>query len=390
MYLPKIELRAQEQRNTTVILFYSQQLDFEVLEHLKRYPGARYDAENGYWSVRYTPDAIDGLRSYFQGYAYLDYSDLWGRKRTYTFEAPKKKPVKPAPLPALSTELTDALVQFKNYMERMRYSENTINAYSEAVKQFFRFSSNKAASDIQLSDIEHFNTEYILKNGYSSSYQNQVVNGVKLFFNRIHSKHFDVEDLERPKKQMKLPVVLSLDEVERLLNSVRNLKHRCMLTMIYSNGLRVGELINLRIEDIDSQRMLIHIKQAKGFKDRVVPLAPTALGLLRTYYMHYKPKEYLFNGGTSIQYSRRSLQSVFKAAISQAGIRKKCTLHTLRHSYATHLLESGVNLRYIQELLGHSSPKTTQIYTHVSTEDSRKVVSPLEKMTLREPLESYT
>lgn len=384
MYLPKIELRAQKHGNAALITFYSTQMDPDVIDRIKSYPGIRYHQEQGTWYVRYSPDVIDQLRSHFQGYAYLDYSDLWGKKRKIVeYNSSPRKSQKICALPPLHEAYITNLDQFKEYMERMRYSENTINSYAEAVRQFLRFTGEKPLESIELSDIEQFNTSYILKNGFSASYQNQVINGIKLFFSRIHSVKFDVDALERPKKQLKLPVVLSLEEVERMLNSVRNLKHRCMLTMIYSNGLRIGELINLKIEDIDSNRMLIHIRQAKGFKDRIVPLAPTALALLRDYYKHYKPTEYLFNGATSIQYSRRSLQNIFRAAVANAGIRKKCTLHTLRHSYATHLLESGINLRYIQELLGHNSPKTTQIYTHVSTEDSRKVVSPLEKMTLK-------
>ena len=155
-----------------------------------------------------------------------------------------------------------------------------------------------------------------------------------------------------------------------------------MLSVIYSCGLRMGELINLRIRDVDSKRMVIHIKKAKGDKDRVVPLSESTLDILRTYYLEYKPEEYLFNGDGAVQYSRSSLQSVFRQAISRSGIKKKCTLHTLRHSFATHLLEAGVNLRYIQELLGHNSPKTTMIYTHVSSEASRKIESPIERIKL--------
>ena len=155
-----------------------------------------------------------------------------------------------------------------------------------------------------------------------------------------------------------------------------------MLVLIYSCGLRSGELINLRITDIDSDRMIIHIKGAKGKKDRIIPLSETALELLREYFTAYRPKTYLFNGETKPQYSKTSLQKVYCKAKRIANIEKKATLQTLRHSYATHLLESGVNLRIIQEILGHSSPKTTQIYTHVSSEETSKVVSPLEKINL--------
>jgi len=155
-----------------------------------------------------------------------------------------------------------------------------------------------------------------------------------------------------------------------------------MLTLIYSCGLRSGELLNLNVRDIDSSRMIIHIHQAKGKKDRMVPLAPSALAMLRKYYIEHKPSGLLFTGADGGKYSHTSLQKVLKKALSLAKVHKQCTLHTLRHSYATHLLESGVNLRFIQELLGHNSPKTTQIYTHVSSEESRKVTSPLEKLDI--------
>lgn len=155
-----------------------------------------------------------------------------------------------------------------------------------------------------------------------------------------------------------------------------------MLSLIYSAGLRRGEVLNMKINAIDSKRMMIHIFNAKGKKDRMVPLAPTALELLREYYKEYKPTHYLFEGQSGGKYSEKSLQEVFKKAKKLAGIKKNVTLHSLRHSYATHLLESGINLRYIQDLLGHKSPKTTQIYTHVSNEALSQVTSPLEQIKI--------
>ena len=149
-----------------------------------------------------------------------------------------------------------------------------------------------------------------------------------------------------------------------------------------SCGLRVGDVLNLRISDIDSDRGIIHIKGGKGKKDRIVPLSPSVLKLLRSYFKKYRPEEFLFNGENSKQYSNSSIQKVFKQALKKGSITKKCTLHTLRHSYATHLLEAGTNLRVIQEILGHNDPKTTQIYTHVSSEHCAKVVSPIEKIKL--------
>lgn len=278
--------------------------------------------------------------------------------------------------------MTDVLTSFENYMRQRRYSENTIRSYRECLRAFLEFHPSKALSEITLQDLERFNQDYIIRNDYSPSYQNQVINALKLYFRKFHSQHFDLTLIERPKEGFKLPVVLSLEEVERLLNGTKNLKHRAMLSVIYSAGLRMGELIDLRISDIDSKRMVIHIKKAKGKKDRIVPLSESTLDLLRTYFMEYRPKEFLFNGENSLQYSRVSLQKVFRNALERAKIKKHCTLHTLRHSFATHLLEGGVNLRYIQEFLGHNSPKTTMIYTHVSSENARKIMSPIEQIKL--------
>ena len=276
----------------------------------------------------------------------------------------------------------ERLDAFSHYMLQRRYSPNSVKSYREALRVFLDFIEDKVPEEITNDDLEQFNHERIIKKGFSASYQNQVINALKLYFRRFHGKQFDVSKIERPKDGYKLPIVLSLDEVENILNGTKNLKHRTMLSVIYSCGLRMDELINLRIRDVDSKRMVIHIKKAKGDKDRVVPLSESTLDILRTYYLEYKPEEYLFNGDGAVQYSRSSLQSVFRQAISRSGIKKKCTLHTLRHSFATHLLEAGVNLRYIQELLGHNSPKTTMIYTHVSSEASRKIESPIERIKL--------
>jgi len=271
---------------------------------------------------------------------------------------------------------------FEQFLKQRRYSENTIKCYREALKVFRDFISPVPISMASNADLERFNLEYILRQGLSASYQNQIVNALKLYYQRFHNVQLDIASIQRPFRAYTLPVVFSLSEVERLLQATTNVKHKTMLSLIYSSGLRSGEIINLKIADIDSERMVISIHGGKGKKDRVVPLSSSVLELLRVYYKLYRPKEYLFNGDQSLQYSPSSLRRVFHKAKHKAGILKKSSLHTLRHSYATHLLESGVNLRYIQEILGHSSPKTTQIYTHVSSEECRKIVSPIEKINV--------
>lgn len=277
---------------------------------------------------------------------------------------------------------TNEIVAFENYLLQRRYSKNTIQAYTGALKVFQSFLLPKHLSNTTEEDLERFNREQIFSRKLSASYQNQVINALKLYFIRFENTQFDTSTLERPKEGYKIPVVLSLKETERLILSIRNMKHKAMITLIYSSGLRSGELLNLRISDIDSDRMILSVRGGKGNKDRDVPLSPTALKILREYYKKYRPNEFLFNGTDGGRYSPSSLRRVFHRALNAAGIQKKASLHTLRHSYATHLLESGVNLRYIQEILGHKSPKTTQIYTHVSSEGSRRIESPIEKINV--------
>lgn len=275
----------------------------------------------------------------------------------------------------------EAINQFKQWLRSKRYSESTITAYSEALKSFLVFYQEKAIADINNQDVIVYNNEYILKNNLSSSYQNQIVNAIKLFFQTIKDTKIEIEKIHRPKRSKTLPNVLSKEEVKLILNAHSNIKHKMMLSLIYSCGLRCGELLALQPVHIDSKRNIVILKNAKGKKDRIVPLSPLILEMLREYFKIYKPKTYLFEGQNSgYQYDARSLQLTLKQALQKTGITKPVTLHWLRHSYATHLLESGTDLRYIQELLGHNSSKTTEIYTHVSTKSIQQIKSPFDDL----------
>ncbi len=280
-----------------------------------------------------------------------------------------------------STEGITQIEKFKQWMHSKRYSENTITTYSDALKSFLVFYREKTISEITNEDVIVFNNEYILKNNLSASYQNQIVNAIKLFFQTIRDTKMLVDKIHRPKRAKVLPNVLSKEEVKLILNAHSNIKHKMMLSLIYSCGLRCGELLALQAVHIDSKRNLVLLKNAKGKKDRIVPLSPKILEMLREYYTLYKPTTYLFEGLISGQpYDSRSLQQVLKQALQKTGITKPATLHWLRHSFATHLLESGTDLRYIQELLGHNSSKTTEIYTHVSTKSIQQIKSPFDDL----------
>ncbi|RAR70639.1 site-specific tyrosine recombinase/integron integrase [Flavobacterium aciduliphilum] len=277
-----------------------------------------------------------------------------------------------------SSEGIAQIEKFKQYLRSKRYSERTITTYSEALKSFLVFYREKPVADITNDDVIVYNDEYIIKNNLSASYQNQTINALKLFFKIVHHSKIVIEELHRPKNAKRLPNVLSKEETLKLIDVTANLKHKALLALIYSSGLRISEAINLKLTDIDSQRMLIHIKNAKGKKDRYTLLSTKVLVLLKEYYAVYKPKLFLFEGQFGEQYSSRSAQAVLQQSAKKAGITKQISLHTLRHSFATHLLESGTDLRYIQDLLGHSSPKTTMIYTHVSSTSLKNIINPFD------------
>lgn len=279
----------------------------------------------------------------------------------------------------LTPTLNKDLSRFKHWLEEKRYSKNTINTYAEVTTFFIQYCYLKNDFDYRKRLIEQFNYDFIVKNKKSISYQNQCINGIKKY---LEYKNYLVQDLaiQRPKKEKKLPIVLSTDEVKLLLDSTYNLKHKTLLSLLYSGGLRIGEALNLKLHDIDSQRMLIHIKNAKGKKDRYTLLAPSFLVMLREYYQQYKPTLFLFEGQNGSTYTSTSAQKLLKRSLHKAGIKKKATLHTLRHSFATHLLENGTDIRYIQELLGHSSPKTTMIYTHISSKKLSNIKNPFESL----------
>ena len=284
-----------------------------------------------------------------------------------------------APRFVQNPEHAEKIEAFTQWMTSVRMSESTVNTYTDAIRCFFKFYNDRALETITHVDIIYYNNNYIIKNKLSASYQNQIVNAIKKFFTTIMHTPLQLDLVHRPRREKLLPNVLSKQEVKLLLTSLTNPKHRTMLALIYSCGLRRGELLKLKFGDIDAKRKIIIIRQAKGKKDRIVPLSDKILNMLREYYKLYKPQTWLFEGQAGNEpYDERSLASVLKLALARTNIQKPVTLHWLRHSYATHLLESGTDLRYIQELLGHNSSKTTEIYTHVSTKNIQKIVSPFD------------
>jgi len=277
---------------------------------------------------------------------------------------------------------TNIPVGYLEQLERRRYSQNTINTYSTLFEKFLKHFEGIEPKNLTEAHVAKFQTYLVVKKKVSISSQNQYINAIKFYFEKVLGRDKGYYHIERPIKEFKLPKVLTEKEVIAILNAVHNLKHKAMLLLVYSAGLRAGELINLKVNDIDSEQMRVFVRGGKGKKDRVTILSQKALEVLRDYFRKYRPSEFLFEGQNGSSYSTTSLRSVFARAIGNAGIRKKVTLHSLRHSFATHLLEKGVDLRYIQVLLGHGSSKTTEIYTHITHKGWEKIQSPLDNLEL--------
>jgi integrase/recombinase XerD len=251
----------------------------------------------------------------------------------------------------------------------LNYSPRTKDNYLSHIKPFLKSLGDKQIIHCNSKDFQTYLNNYKFT---SVSQQNQVINAIRFLYKEVLCKKYDKVSFKRPKSEKKLPRVIDGEFVKTKLSKIENLKHKTILTLTYSVGLRVSEIVNLKIEDIDSKRMLIHIKNAKSKKDRIVPLSQNVLILLREYFKKFKPKEYLFNGQNSTKYSIGSCQSIYKKYID-----KNSSIHTLRHSSFTNLLESGTDLRIIQKIAGHSNVKTTEIYTHVSNQILQKVNLPI-------------
>jgi len=340
-------------------------------ELVKQYPGAKWDVKLKAWTVPYTEGQLNDLLGFFKGKVWLDYSGLRKVKLEKEFEM----------LPPISKKLSEEINKFTDWMRNRRYSESTIKNYSGGLGLFFRFNENKNPELITNEDLETFHKDYIIRRKFSASFQSLIINAVKLYFSNRLNRKLEPKGIERPKNPRILPHVLSKEEVKAILQAHQNVKHRAMLSLIYACGLRRAELLNLKLGDIDSKRGMLLVSQGKGKKDRMVPISEKILELLREYYRYEKPKIYLFEGDKSGEkYSETSLQKILKNAVRKSGINKQVTLHWLRHSYATHLLENGTDLRYIQELLGHSSSRTTEIYTHVTDNSLKKIKSPFDDL----------
>lgn len=270
-------------------------------------------------------------------------------------------------------------IEVKQKLISLRYSESTIKTYTNMLKLFFTHHYAFKPQEITNEQIRAYLRYLIQERKVSESYQNQAINAIKFYYEKVLGGSRQTYYIDRPKKSKYLPTVLSQNEIKKLLEHVKNIKHKTILTLIYSGGLRISELLALKLSDIDFDSMRIHIVNAKGKKDRYVPLAKRTKQLLTIYLKKYNPEIYVIEGLSGGMYSSSSVQKFLKRYCIECNITKNVTPHTLRHSLATHMLENGIDLRYIQHILGHSSSKTTEIYTHITQKGINNIINPLDQ-----------
>jgi integrase/recombinase XerD len=352
----------------------------DQLDHLvHQLPGVQWSQSLSGWHIGNNPENLRLIFRTFKGIAAIDKTGVFGTRTEVAATQEIKKPhIAPSStLPTLTEIASCKIDEFVLWMKHRRYGENTIKTYKDGIKTFLRFHAHKKIDKISNKDMIDFNNQYILKKGYSSSYQNQVVNAVKLFFLKVENREIDIEQIERPRRAKPLPKVIDKSVIQTMLSSISNLKHKTALTIIYGCGLRRSELIALKLADIDLNRQVLSIRNGKGQKDRDLPLSEKLIRMIERHLLAGKPETWLIEGQyRGRPYSAASLEKIFHKYLSIVLKKHNFTLHCLRHSYATHLLDSGVDLRFIQELLGHKSSKTTEIYTHVSMKSLKNIKNP--------------
>ena len=359
---PHVTVKPVQYHGTEVIgIFFSYHP--ELVRLIKKVRDTSFSRTLCCWITPYRETIEQEIQSVLEGQATFDFSLL----RKYTREKQVRK--------ACPAEYVELLV-------RMRYSESTIKNYVSQFESFINHFEPLKLDDLTAENIKEYMHFLIEKKQGSSSLQNIAINAIKFYYEKVIGQERKRYGLERPAKESRLPTVLSEEEVKSILLACSNIKHKSMLFITYAAGLRRSEVINLKLIDIDNDRHVINVRGGKGGKDRVTLLSDRLQKLLQEYLAFYRPVVWLFEGVKGARYSESSFQKVFQDAWRKSGVKKPATLHTLRHSFATHLLENGTDIRYIQALLGHNSSKTTEIYTHVTSKGLEKIRSPLDNLDL--------
>lgn len=336
---------------------------------IRAFPGRQFSKTHGCWYVLYADGVLKELRQQLAAWQPVEISE--------DFEQGAEQ-----------TENEIKIIQFplpEGYHEclvRVRYSEATVKTYESQMRKFLAWLHPRTLTDLSDAIINDYQLYLASVKKVSISTQNTAINAIKFYLEKVHQGDRKVYYVERPLKETKLPRVLSQEEVKALIEVTQNPKHRCMLMLLYSSGLRISELLNLRWRDFDLERMQLFVDGGKGRKDRITILSEGVVAFTKYYLTLYHPHDLLFEGPGGMRYSQRSVNQIMHRAAFLAGIQKRCSPHTLRHSFATHLLEQGVDIRYIQALLGHESSKTTERYTHVTTRGFSKIKSPLDGLKI--------
>lgn len=338
-------------------------------------PGARWSSEYRMNYIRNTSANLDRIYKQFRGVAWVN-SNYFFPKSNFGRENPKidvqwfrkrqiEQGYKACPEPYLEK------------LELKQYANNTVKTYVCCFEAFLNYYKEKELVELDENDIRKY-LQKLVQEHFSRSYINQAINAIKFYYEVVLEMPNRFYAIERPRKAERLPQVLAKEEVLSIIDHTRNIKHRCIVSLLYSSGLRRNEVLELKLEDIDGKRMLVRVRSGKGNKDRYSLLSERLLKDLRTYYLEWRPQAYLFEGPKGSRYSAESVAKIVQGAAKRARIRKHVTPHMLRHSFATHLLENGTDLRYIQVLLGHKNSRTTEIYTHVATNILLKIKNPLD------------
>ncbi len=351
-----------------------------IRKYIKQFEGVLWSNTHKTFYVNYSQEMLHKLFRFLQhGGYFVDYSSM-----SYLKNTPKKKTIKikPPHKVILYRELPkshkDLLKDYVNNLKGKRLSESTITIYSYFILRFLNYVKDVNKNQWETRHIDLFMENVIAKEAYSISTHRQSISALKYFTNLCKLPLFDASDYERPKKSKHLPIVLSNEAIIDLIRVTKNLKHRVIIALLYSCGFRIGELLQLKLPDIDIARSQIRVLKGKGRKDRVVSMSEVIKPLLINYINTYQPTNYLIEGRDGNAYSAVSVRYFLKQSCKLAGINQKVTPHNLRHCYATHMLENGVDLRYIQELLGHAKPETTMVYTHVAKKDIMQIPNPLD------------
>lgn len=373
---PKITVKPGNHRDEEV-LFYVFEYNEALIQTIKKLEGIRWSASNKSWYQKRADFDLNLMFALLSPYAFIDYSALKsGLSLTKNVINVNNA------LGADNIHRTTTIIPtgYIEKLEQKRYSESTIKSYVAYMQDFVHAFKDQDLVHLTHDEINAYILELIRTHNISASQQNIRINAIKFYYDKVLGNEKLIINIDRPRKQFTLPNVLSKNEIGKIIKLTKNIKHKAILLMLYSCGLRRSELVHMELTDINSKRNIIKIRGAKGNKDRYVNLAHNMLHLLREYYKAYKPNKYLFEGRNGAPYSYASIGKIVAEAGKRAGILGKVHPHLLRHSFATHHLEQGTDLRYIQEWLGHSSSKTTERYTHVTQHDLGRFKNPADDL----------